>query len=210
MDWESSYWFSVYAACPRPGPSASVTAANSTFETANDIAYTGMSDIGAIDVNGDMPMFVSNSLLKDFPQGLDPAGGSIIRDNEIYARDLNCWLDHAAGTTASCHGDGLFSQDGNDITYQGNYISVPADSTAAIFYQSSPNSTGNKVIGNFLKGGSYSLYNEDSGGLDVEDNTFGGYLYGDAALCSGSWGTWTGNVHPDGTPVDAPASSCSY
>lgn len=211
VDWEaSSYWFDVYADCAAPGSGASVTATDSTFETANDIPYTGLSDVGAIDVYSDIPMFVSNSLLKDFPQGLDPNGGSVIKDDEIYTSDLTCWLSHAAGTTTQCHGDGLFSQGGNNITYEGNYISVPADATSAIFYQSSPNSTGNVVIGNYLRGGSYTLYNEDSDGLVVENNTFGGNTYGDVALCSGSWGTWKGNVHPDGTTVAAPGSTCSY
>jgi len=210
VDWKPGFWFSVYAACSSPGPNASVTAVDSTFETADDIAYTGLSDIGAIDIRGDMPMFVRNSLLKDFPQGLNPDAGSVIMNNEIYARSSVCWLNSAANTTSSCHNDGLFSSGGNNIVYQGNYISVPDGSTAAIFYQSDPNSTGNKVIGNFLKGGSFTLYNEDSNGLDVENNTFGGYTYNDAALCSGSWGNWTGNVHPDGSVVAAPARSCSY
>jgi hypothetical protein len=210
VDWEaSSYWFSVYADCAAPGSGATVTVSDSTFETANDIPYTGKSDIGAITVYSNIPMLVSNSLFKDFPQGIDPNAGSVIKDNEIYTSDLTCWLNASAGTTSACHDDGMFSQGGNDITYEGNYISVPADSTAAIFYQSSPNSTGNQVIGNYLKGGSYTLYNEDSDGLMVENNTFAGANYGDVALCSGSWGTWTGNVQLDGTVVAAPASTCS-
>ncbi len=166
----SGPWFSVYAYCAHASGPGSVVARHSTFETAGNVPYTGMSDIGAIDINsyGNMPMYVSDSVFKDFPQGLDPGQGSIIQDNEIYTRDLKCWLDAAAGTTATCHGDGLFSQGGNDITYEGNYIVTPPDATSAIFYQSSPHSTGNRVIGNFIEGGSFTLYNEDSNGLAVE------------------------------------------
>ena len=93
VDWKPGFWFSVYAACSSPGPNASVTAVDSTFETAGDIAYTGLSDIGAIDIRGDMPMFVRNSLLKDFPQGLNPDDGSVIMNNEIHARSSVCWLN---------------------------------------------------------------------------------------------------------------------
>jgi hypothetical protein len=212
LDWQaSSYWFSTYAACAAPDRGATVTVTNSTFGTADDIPYAGLSDTGALDVRSDStPMFVSNSLFKDFPQGIDPNGGSVIKDNEIYASDLTCWLNSAAGTTGPCHDDGLFAQADSNMTYEGNYVSVPADSTAAIFFQSSPHSAGNTVIGNFLKGGSFTLYNEDSDGLNVENNTFGGYHYGDVELCSGSWNTWKGNVRSDGSAVAAPGSTCSY
>jgi hypothetical protein len=213
VEWQPSSdpnWFLVYASCPSPGSSATVKATASTFDTAGDAAYTGLSDVGPIDAYGDMAFDVSNSLIKDFPQGLDPSGNSVIENNEIYTSDLQCWLDASQGTKAECHGDGLFSQGGNTITSQGNYIVTPPDATSAIFYQSSPHSTGNKVIGNFLQGGSFTLYNEDSDGLVVENNTFGTHTYGAVTLCSGSWGTFSGNVTTSGAAVPAPASSCSY
>ena len=66
------------------------------------------------------------------------------------------------------------------------------------------------MIGNFLQGGSYTLYNETSTGLDVENNTFGGGRYGNCSLSSGaSWGVWSGNIHPDGTPVTPSGAGCN-
>ena len=79
---------------------------------------------------------------------------------------------------------------------------IPAYATAAVFYQSSPGSTGNRLIGNYLSGGAYTLRNESSNGLDVIDNTFAGGVYGDYYLKPGaSWGEWSGNVQLDGSPV---------
>jgi hypothetical protein len=215
VDWQpaDSNWFSVYAACQSPSAGAAITVTTSTFETAGDAAYTGMSDTGAISESANnIPENVSNSLFKDFPQGLDPAADSTIRDNEIYvANGLKCWLDHAQGTTATCHSDGLFNEGSPNNTYEGNYINAgTGSSTAALFYQSDSPITGNHVIGNYIAGGSFTLYNQNATGLDVENNTFGGFLFGSCSLQSGaSWGKWAGNVKLDGTAIRPTSDGCN-
>ena len=209
VDWQpSTVWFLVDDACLNPGSASVITVTHSTMETGPTVpVYTGGSDVGAIhEHSGDIPMVVSNSLLQGFPQGLNPTQGSLIKDNEIYVQQATC--SDSSGSSG-CHLDGLFSEGGNDITYEGNYIVVaPGTATAAIFYQSDPGSTGNKVIGNFLKGGAYTFYNETSMGVVVEDNTFAGSEYGDATDSGGgNQGTvsvWSGNVHVNGSRVRAP------
>ncbi len=199
FDWyPSQTWFDVDNACASPNAGSTITASYATFETSPSVIhYTGGSDIGGIyEYTGDVPMHVSHSLIQGFSQGLDPGGGSIIESSEIYVQDNTC------SGNLICHGDGLFSQGGNNITYENNYIVAASDATSAIFYQSSPNSSGNKVLGNYLQGGSYALYNENSNGVDVENNTFGGSTYGNCSLQSGAtWGTWSGNVTTSGTAV---------
>ena len=215
VDWQSAdgNWFSVDATCESPSPRALITVSNSTFETAGDAPYTGMSDVGAIsEYANEIPEHISNSLFKDFPQGLDPAVDSVIRDNEIYVADgLKCWQDAAAGTTATCHSDGLFNEGSSNNTYEGNYINAGTNSaTAALFYQSDSAITGNRIIGNYIAGGSFTLYNENAAGLDVENNTFGGYLYGSCALKSGgSWGSWKGNIRSGGSAVIPNSGGCN-
>ena len=207
FDWSPSQtWMDVDDACQKPAASATITAVDSTFETSPGVAkYTGGSDIGGItEYTGAVPLLVSHSLIQGFSQGLDPGPGSVIKDNEIYVQNNTCH------TGTICHGDGLFSQGGNHITYEGNYIVVPADATAAIFFQSSPLSTGNSVIGNYLKGGAYTVYNESSSRLTVEDNVFAGGTYGDCdRYPAASWGTWSGNTKPAGTPVTTSGSGCN-
>jgi hypothetical protein len=205
IDWHPSRsWFVVQDACTSPNAGTAITVSASTFEAGpGGMVYSGGSDIGGIsEFTNTVPMFVSNSLFEGLPQGLDPGAGSVVKDNEIYTPESIC--NHG-----TYHCDGLFSQGGNNITYQGNYIDVAPSSTAAIFYQSSPNSNGNKVIGNFLQGGSYSLYNENSNGLDVESNTFGSNTYGYCSLSgSASWRTWNGNAAAGGAQVTPSGVGC--
>lgn len=209
FDWyPSQSWFDVYNACPAPNAGATITASYSTFETSPSVIhYTGGSDIGGIDeYTGDIPMSIDHSLVQGFSQGFDPGIDSIISSSEIYIQDNTC------NGGLICHGDGLFSQGGDNITYKYNYIVSATDATSAIFYQSSPNSNGNSVIGNYLQGGSYALYNETSNGVTVENNTFGGSTYGNCSLTSAngaSWGTWSGNVTTAGVTVVPEGDGCS-
>jgi hypothetical protein len=151
-----------------------------------------------------MALKVSHSLIAGFPQGFDAPSGSSIEYNEIYTQAAMCG-------SVQCHEDGLFSQGGNNITYDYNYIVTPTTyTTAAIFYQSKPNSAGDNVIGNYLRGGAYTLYNENSDSTVVQNNTFGGAEYGDCYLSSGaSWGTWSGNVKANGTAVTPNGNGCN-
>jgi len=203
IDWQPSQsWFLIQNACQTPGATSTITVTGSTLESGPSVpVYTGGSDIGGIsEYTGNVPMLVSNSLIQGFPQGLDPTQQSVIKDNEIYVQNASCG-------GSPCHLDGLFSQGGNGITYEGNYIVVPSGATSAIFFQSDP-SSGNTVIGNFLKGGSYTFFNESSLGVQVENNTFGGGTFGDATDCGGdscgSVGVWKGNIHVNGSPVRSP------
>jgi hypothetical protein len=206
IDWQPSRsWFLIQNACQTPDATSTITVTGSTLESGPSVpVYTGGSDIGAVnEYTGNVPMIVSNSLIQGFPQGLDPTQQSVIKNNEIYVQNASCG-------GSPCHLDGLFSQGGNGITYEGNYIVAPssASATSAIFFQSSPGSSGNKVIGNFLKGGAYTLFNESSFGVQVESNTFGGGAFGDATNCGGgscgSFSVWKGNVHVNGSPVRSP------
>lgn len=215
INWQpaGNNWFSVYASCRSPLAEAFITVSSSTFQTAGDAKYTGMSDVGAIsEVENAIPEHISNSLFKDFPQGLDPAVNSIIKDNEIYVTDgLACWQNHAQGITAICHSDGIFNAGSSDNTYEGNYIDAGTSSaTAALFYQSNSPIVGNRVVGNYIAGGSYTLFNEHAASLDVENNTFGGYRSGDCSLwSSGSWGSWMDNRKLDGTAVVPISGGCN-
>jgi hypothetical protein len=215
IEWQPAdkTWFSIYASCAAPLTRALISVSGSTFKTIDDVKYTGMSDVSAIsEVANEVPEHISNSLFKDFPQGLDPAVDSIIEDNEIYAADgLVCWQNHAQGITGLCHSDGIFNEGSPNNTYRGNYIDVGRRSaTAALFYQSDSPIAGNHVIDNYIAGGSFTLYNENAARLDVENNTFGGYVYGNCSLRStGSWGKWAGNMKRDGTPVVPDSKGCS-
>jgi hypothetical protein len=204
IDWQPSQsWFLIQNACQNPGATSTITVTGSTLESGPSVPlYTGGSDIGALnEYTGNVPMLVSNSLIQGLPQGLDPTQNSVIKDNEIYVQNASCG-------GSPCHLDGLFSQGGNGITYEGNYIVAPPSATSAIFFQSSPGSSGNSVIGNFIKGGSYTFFNESSVGIQVENNTFGGGTFGDATDCGGdscgSVGVWRGNIHVNGSPVRSP------
>ena len=205
IDWHPSRsWFVVQDACMSPRAGAAITVSGTTFEAGpGGMVYSGGSDTGGITESaGTVPMYVSNSLFEGLPQGLDPVAGSVIKYSEIYTPESIC----AHGTY---HCDGLFSQGGDNITYEGNYIDAAPSSTAAIFYQSSPDSTGNKVIGNFLQGGSYSLYNENSSRLEAESNVFGSHTYGYCSLSgSASWGSWHANVTTGGAQVTPSGGSC--
>ena len=82
--------------------------------------YTGGDDIGGIwATSGAAPFDISNSPVAGFPQGFDPGPNSVIKDTEIYTQDATC-------NGSDDHEDGLFSQGGNYITYEDNYIPTSA------------------------------------------------------------------------------------
>lgn len=208
IDWKpSKNWHNIHAACDNGNAGASLTISYSTLRASGDgTPYTGSIDIGGVDVGNlntgsARPMYVNNSVLRDFPQGLDPAGGSIIKNNEIYTADVWC-----TNSSEWCHVDGLFSQGGNNLTYQGNYIVTPTDpvtATAAIFFQSSGRTSGHKIIGNYIKGGAFTFYNQSADNITVENNTFGGGKFGDVSN-SGTITSWINNKKEDGTAVPKP------
>jgi hypothetical protein len=193
----STSWSDIYASCATGNSGATLSMSRTTVSTGpGNPTYTGGSDVGGLWTDSDRPMYVSNSLLEGFPQGLDPTGGSVIKDNEIYPASAQC-------NSGSCHSDGLFSQGGSNILYEGNRIVMPGDSvTAAVFYQADGSNVGNQVIGNYLDGGAYTVYNESATGVNVENNVFAGSIYGNDLLTgSASWGVWSGNIDLNGALV---------
>lgn len=163
-------------------------------------------DVAPIWANNGSPMIITRCDSSGMPQGLPAPGGSQIINNYIH--------DLAQPRPANpLHMDGIFSQGGDNITIQGNYVSVPirspSDVTAALFIQVIPSGTGNTgivVTGNYLKGGSYTLRNETGVGLVCTNNTFDGFSVGSDAWnqSPGTIGTWAGNTHVDGSTVSSP------
>lgn len=208
VDWAPSRtWHNIHASCENGDSGASLQASHSTFRTsATNTPYTGSvdngpSDVGSINNASSRPMIISHSVFKDFPQGLNPPGESVIKYSEIYISDVWCPRDNEW-----CHSDGLFSQGGDNLLYEGNYIVAqidPIEATAAIFFQSFPRSSGHRIIGNFIKGGAYTFYNQNADNLVVEGNTFGGHKFGDVSN-TGTITSWLNNKRLDGTPVPHP------
>jgi hypothetical protein len=201
IEWApSSTWHDVYAQCANGTAGATLSVTDSTLRSGT--TYNGGSDIGAVTTNSTRPMLVNRSNFSGFPQGLDPAGGSLIQHSEIYA------TDGAQCGSSTCHGDGLFSQGGNNITYDSNRVVVATSGTvtAAVFWQVIPCTlqTGEIVKNNYLQGGAYTFRNECSA-VSVTDNVFAGAVYGDAySAAPGTITAWTGNKHPDGSTVPSP------
>lgn len=208
FEWAPSRtWHNVHAACEDSDPGATLTAKNTTFRASADgTSYTGSvdngaSDVGSLNTNSNRPMIVSNSLFQGFPQGIGPPGESVIKHNEIYTSDVWCPRDNEW-----CHSDGLFSQGGNNLVYEGNYVVsqiAPVEATAAIFFQSSVRSSGHRIIGNYIKGGAYTFYNQTADNITVENNTFGGYKFGDVSN-TGTITSWVNNKRENGSLIPHP------
>ena len=141
------------------------------------------------------------------PQGLDPPGSNISGTPSLV---LNNWIHGLVQNNPSGpnHMDGIFSQGGEYLLIQGNYVDAPsrADVTACLFFQDSVTDTGIQVINNYLAGGGNTFYNETAAGIVVTGNTFAGNgFYADALNKSpGTIGQWSNNVHPDGSTVPSP------
>jgi len=159
------------------------------------------------DVNG--PLYdVERCDCSGTPQGIDPPGSnmpgtpSLVLHNWIHGMVQN-------NTVTPNHMDGIFSQGGSDLLIQGNYVDAPVAGavTAAIFFQDRTTTDSDvSVIGNYLSGGAFTFRNETVTGIVVTGNTFSGQSqFGDAAnIAPGTIGTWSGNVHPDGSAVLSP------
>jgi hypothetical protein len=201
VEWApSTTWYNIYAQCSSGSAGATLNVTDSTLRSGG--TYNGGSDIAGLWTNSSRPMNVNRSNLSGFPQGLDPTGGSLIQHSEISATDgVSCG-------SSTCHGDGLFSQGGNNITYDSNRIVVATTGTvtAAVFWQDIPCNltTGETVKNNYLQGGAYTFRNECAS-VAVTNNVFGGGVYGDAySAAPGVITAWSGNTHPDGRAVSRP------
>jgi hypothetical protein len=180
-----------------------IVATDSTFRWASGETYPSGTDVANLWDRSGFPYFVTRCDLSGMPQGVDPPGGSVIRDNWIHDLFQNNPPENPT------HMDGVFSQGGSNGLIQGNYIDVQvrSDVTAAVFFQNvTGTDTGWKVWGNFIKGGAfYNLRNETSIGLDVRNNTFGN-ANPSWNQSPGTIGVWSGNVQPNdgGTSVPSP------
>ena len=173
-------------------------------------------DTWAIFSTGVQAVVMIRNDISGTPQGIKPAANSIEDSNFIH----NLLQDYAtAGCTAQSssvnpcdtHMDGVFSEGGNNLIVQRNYIDAPLrfDTTAALFFQSSTPMTNVSVYANFLNGGSFTFANQDGVGVNVQNNTFGSGVYGDAYgpnpnYPGTSYSTWLGNVFTDGSAVANP------
>lgn len=197
-----SEWTDFYAASA--SSSATITVRNSTLRWAPGKKFPSGYDTAPIWTRGNQALVVENCDLSGLPQGLDPGGNSVVRNNWIH--DL---VQNSTDPNNPTHLDGVFSQGGNNITITGNYIDIPRTGAvnAAVFLQQIPSKpmTGIVISGNFLRGGAYTFRNESGQGVVVTNNVFGGAIYGDAINTDiGTIATWSGNVRADGSTVPKP------
>ena len=198
----ASEWTDFYAASP--SSASRVTFVNDTLRWAPGKRFPSGIDVAPIWVRGNQPMTVQACDISGLPQGLDPTGNSIVKDNWIHGL-----FQSSTDPNLPTHLDGIFSQGGNNITITGNYVDAPTSGavTAGIFLQEIPDAPMLNIVisGNFLRGGAFTFYNESGQGVAVTNNVFGGGIYGDAHNTDiGTIGTWSGNVRVSGTPVPKP------
>jgi hypothetical protein len=196
-------WYVVYAAATANNAGAQMTITDSTLRWALDSTEPAGQDVGPFWTRGTQTLIVQRCDISGTPQGIDPGEGSLIEDNWIHDLFQN---NPASNPT---HLDGVFSQGGGNITIQRNYIDVPTvATTAALFIQDSGGTdVGIKIYANYLNGGAYILRNQTGIAVDVVNNTFGTGVYGDVGDITGypgTYGTWSGNAHVDGTVVPVP------
>jgi hypothetical protein len=155
-------------------------------------------------VYGNQALVAIRDDLSGMPQGIDPTDGSVIRDNWIHD------LVQTGSASDPEHLDGIFSQGGDNITIEGNYVDVPvrSDATAAIYIQHrGATDTGISIVGNYLNGGAYNLRNQTGIAVDVRNNTFAGSVWGtvgDLTGYPGTYGNWSGNITLDQKALTAP------
>lgn len=178
-----------------------MTITDSTLRWPAGSVYPSGTDVGPIWPNSDGRQDIERDDISGMPQGLNPTSNSKIIGN--YIHDL---FQNGCGS-GPCHIDGIFSQGGDNILIQNNYVSAPVrtDVTAGVFFQNlGATNTGVKVYANYILGGAYyNLRNETSVGLDVRNNTFGNSSP-NWNQSPGTIGTWTGNIRTDGSSVSSP------
>ena len=195
-----SEWYVFYDAAS--SSSARMTFTDSTVRWQAGKTFPSGYDVGPIWQRSDESMDVERCDISGLPQGLDPAGGSIVKNNWIHGLVQN------STSSSPTHLDGIFSQGGSNITISGNYVDVPlripSDVTAAVFFQDIPYAPVSNIVvsSNYLYGGSFTLRNESVSGLTVTNNVFAGGAYGPlATITPASIGTWTGNINLKGASV---------
>jgi hypothetical protein len=147
--------------------------------------------------------------LSGMSQGPNPQKNCLFDSNYLHYFFQN--LQVQGGVLQDAHIDGMFNEGADNTLYQRNYLDAPVrtDVSAALFFQAQglpPTSTGNKIYANFINGGGSLIGNQTGLSVDVINNTMGAYVYAVDVYTSsqGTFGTWTGNVTTDGTPVPVP------
>ena len=141
------------------------------------------------------------------PQGIDPPGSNISGTPSLV---LSNWIHSIVQNNPSGpnHIDGMFSQGGEYLTVQGNYIDAPsrADVTACLFFQDRTATGTRSSSATTCRAAATPSTTRPAAAIVVTGNTFAGNgFYADALNVSpGSIGTWTGNMHPNGSVVPSP------
>ncbi|MBO0869242.1 MAG: hypothetical protein J2P15_11795, partial [Micromonosporaceae bacterium] len=147
------------------------------------------------------PDFAATAVyVHDCENGLEINNNSSITDSVISARE----------GTSSAHGDGIQSQDGNNVVIRHNTLLETNPVTSAIITNPTLNNDW-LVEQNFLGGGAYTFYCPEQGtGFVVRDNRFApaksgsaySAEYGLTDACNHAGITWTGNyLDTDGSRV---------
>ena len=148
------------------------------------------------------PNFAAHAVyIHDCENGLEINANSSLVDSVVSARE----------GTSSAHGDGIQSQDGNNVTIRHNSLLETNPVTSAIITNPTQNN-GWVVEDNFMGGGAYTLYCPEQGtNWVVRDNRFvppksGVYsaAYGLTDACNHAGITWTGNYRDSDGSVVAP------
>lgn len=202
---------SFYVIMDQSPKTSTVVATDTTFAWPAGHAYPVGYDAGAVEDgsgNGVRLLFTRDDI-SGMPQGLDPDADNSVIDS-CYIHGLVHTGSIAAGTDS--HVDGVFAQGGNNLVVQHSYVDVSnmwdgtnSWATAALFVQDATQDAGYRIIGNYLAGGSYTLYNEDAV-ANIEGNVLAHGVYGPVQVWPNArTASWLGNVDGAGKPVPAPS-----
>jgi hypothetical protein len=149
--------------------------------------------------------------IHDCEDGFHPGSNSTIQDSFIH----NLWLGtDATGTrVVDTHNDGVQVMSGSHFVIRHNRIEIGHNENATVFVKADFGPITDVVIdGNYLDGGSYTIFGGDTAtyrvtDISITDNTFGSSrLYGQ--LLTARWTgptVVTGNTTTAGEPVGQPS-----
>ena len=174
------------------GVDATSAATNLLIE---DCTIIGGANCG-IALNGMVGATVRRCNISGGADGMKVGGTDItVRDNYI----------HDLAQAAESHNDGIQCSSGTGLSFLHNWIASPDTSCIAMF---AGQGTWTDVLiqDNYLTGPGYPLYAAGADGtyIRIQTNTFGTWGYGPVSdwNSAGTGNVWSGNVLPDGTPVN--------
>jgi hypothetical protein len=133
--------------------------------------------------------------------GLNVSGTTTVTDS---------WI-HDLTTANGAHTDGAqFNQGATSILFQHNTIVVatPGATSAIIMWDEGGLQNANvSIVGNLLAGGTYTLYCGREGvavNVQIANNRFGNFEYGESNGCASGGEVWTGNVKDSNGTALAP------